>query len=425
VAILEHRVYTAFGKARARVSGSALAIAALALFCVNFNVYALPGSDARVYYGFLRRLFDGNVPAYGYNFGTAFSYVPFYGLGTALDHIGLHHLAGQPVVPAVVALGSSVYAIGAAGMAMIVIAALGYRHAGLITLAALLGTPLVFYATFFPGQTHTQDTFFITVAIAALFWALKRPSTVTLPILIGASLGFAASVRYFNAFPALAVFVGLLACKRVRTAAIVGLSFAMTSGLLAGITASRGVSFVIANPIGSSNPQGAINFYPLNPLRMLFTDKAGLLVWSPIVVLAIIGYVRILKSRPEHRTFLVITAAMGIALIASYALFSDWIGGWGLSQRYFTALFPTVAIGLAGLSDWRPAIVAPVAACAVAWSLFLCFNVVTLGRHYTEKTEQGAVGMAKEYSQQHSSVGSYAWGLCHKGLTRLLVSGCR
>lgn len=410
--------------ARRRLSSGALAIAALTIFCADFNVYSLPGGDARVYYGFLRKLFGSDISAYGYNFGTAFADAPFYGIGVLLNALGIHHLAEQPTVPALVAIGSSVYAVAAAVGAAALLTALGYRYGGIVALATVLGTPLVFYATFWPGMTHAQDTFLITAAVVALYWTLRDDPATAAPVLLGAALGFAACVRYFNAFPALAVFVGLILYKRARAALVVGASFALTAGLMAAITFIRGASFVIANPIGSSDSQGAVNLYPLNPLRMLFTDKAGLLVWSPIVALAVVGYIRLLKTRRDERPFFVVTAGMALALIASYALFSDWIAGWGFSQRYYTALFPTVALGLAGLLDWRPRVAAPLAVAAVAWNLFLCFNVVTLGRHYTESAEQGAIGMAKAYSQHHSSIGSYSWGVCHKGLTRLFVPGC-
>ena len=61
--------------------------------------------------------------------------------------------------------------------------------------------------------------------------------------------------------------------------------------------------------------------------------------------------------------------------MASYSLVPFWDGSWFFGQRFFTPLFPLVVIGLAGLVDVTPRFGLAAATVAVAWTLFLAFNL--------------------------------------------------
>jgi hypothetical protein len=148
---------------------------------------------------------------------------------------------------------------------------------------------------------------------------------------------------------------------------------------------------------------------------MLFTDHRGYFVWSPVALLAIPGLVWLYRSRPEHRRFLITTVVMALAVIGSYSFVGFWDGGWSFSQRFFTPLFPVVAIGLAGLLDFAPRLGAAAAVLTVAWSLFLCFNLTTIGGpQYVKAMPGGAGGLALTPVRTHTSPGAYAYGVWWK-----------
>ena len=234
-----------------------------------------------------------------------------------------------------------------------------------------------------------------------------------MPLAIGAVLGFACTVRYFNAAEGVALVLMLVLLRRWRHAVELTLAAAVIFLVLLAVPLSLGSS-VLA---GGSSPDSALTFAPLNPFRMLFTNHRGYFVWSPVAALGLIGFVLLLRSRPAHRLFLATAGVMGVAIVASYSLVTFWDGTWSFSQRFFTPLFPLVAIGLGGLavSVLRLTVVAATAACA--WSLFLAFNLEIIGgAQYLSTIPGGATDVAAIPTQGHVSIGAYLWGIRHRSL---------
>jgi hypothetical protein len=116
-----------------------------------------------------------------------------------------------------------------------------------------------------------------------------------------------------------------------------------------------------------------LTFAPLNPYRMLFTEHRGLFIWTPVTLVGAVGFVYLVRRRRDDRPFLAICGAMAVAMILSYVFSPYWDGGGPpeFSQRYLTSLFPFIALGLAGLLEWRPAPVRIAALLAVTWTLFI------------------------------------------------------
>jgi hypothetical protein len=148
---------------------------------------------------------------------------------------------------------------------------------------------------------------------------------------------------------------------------------------------------------------------------MLFTDHRGYFVWSPVAALAVVGFVHLFRRRPEQRRFLVAVVGMSIGVIASYSLIGFWDGTFAFGQRFYTPLFPAVAMGVGGLVDLAPRIGSAAASLATAWTLFLCFNLVTIGGpQYLNTTSGGASDLGLLPHRTHTSVGAYAFGIWHK-----------
>jgi Dolichyl-phosphate-mannose-protein mannosyltransferase len=383
------------------------------LFLLNFSALELPSGDEQVQYGFVERLF-GDVPhALGYYFGLGLIEAPFYGLGKLMKDAGLQSIEGHSLPAAIVALGLGLLTLIAWPLLASVLKGLGVRHAGFAILAAVLGTPYFYYATFVPGKNHAADgTLFTAVIYLTYRYFSHAPVERWTPYALGVALGLSYTVRYFDGAESVALVGFLLWDRRWWHAAQIALTSAVVCGLLFIIPHAYGVSVFSG---GNYSAENVIVFAPLNPLRMLFTNHRGYFVWSPVSALAVIGLVFLWRRRPECRKFLFACYAMGIAVIASYALIPWWDGTWSFSQRFFTPLFPLVAIGLAGLIDAmpRPAMVAAVV--AVAWSLFLAFNLVVIGGpQYNSNTPGGATDLALVPIRTHTSVGAYLWGVKHR-----------
>ena len=97
-------------------------------------------------------------------------------------------------------------------------------------------------------------------------------------------------------------------------------------------------------------PQGGGFFQWLRPemLNVWFSTKRGLFSWSPILLLAVIGFVPLLRKNR-----LLGAAAILIFVAESYinSIVNDWWGGEAFGARRFISLMPFFALGLAALLD--------------------------------------------------------------------------
>jgi len=349
------------------------------LVAANFNSFRLDytGDPQRVY-AFLQRLFgDRSGGADAYEFGLALAWSPFYALAKLLRLIGIDTIGGKPVGPGVVALSAIVFALGAAAIMVPVLGRLSLPHPALVLLCAVFGTPLFYYATFGPGHTHSLETLLICAIVALLYSYFQRDGgSWRLAIAIGALLAFSMAVRYFTGAEAVAIVLGLAWYRRWRDAALVVATPVLGGALLALIAYEtsgdvlRGASTKGVGGVG--NALRVLVFAPLNPFRMLFTDRRGLFVWSPVVILAVVGFVRLLRRRAAARPFLTVCAAIAVAIVVSYVFSPFWDGGpTSNNQRYYTSLFPFVAIGLGGLLEWRSRPVRIAALVATFWTVSL------------------------------------------------------
>lgn len=71
-------------------------------------------------------------------------------------------------------------------------------------------------------------------------------------------------------------------------------------------------------------------------------------------------------------------------------------------------------IGLAGLADALPLTTRALATLAVAWWLFLAFNLVLIGGpQYLDTTTGGASDLALVPHRTHTCLGACVWGFRH------------
>ena len=379
---------------------------------INFSALYLPGHDAQVQFRFVKKIFGDAHSALGYFFGLGLVEAPFYAFGKLLDRIGLHTVAGHPVEQTTIALGLALLTVAAWPLLRAVLRGVSLRHGSFAILAAALGTPLFYYVTFLPGKDHALDALLFTGAVylAYRYFRTETPER-WLPYALGALFGLSYTVRYFDGAEAVALVLLFAYWRRWRDALVT----AVTSGVVC--LALFAVPWAYGVPVfsGSYSADNVLTFAPLNPLRMLLTDRRGYFVWSPIALLAVVGLVILFRRRPELRRFLLAITAMALAVIASYALVAFWDGGqWSFGQRFYTTLFPVVAIGLAGLLDTAPRPAAVLSIIAVAWTMFLYCNFITIGgpQYY------GATGSATELAavpvRTHTSAGAYGFGLWHR-----------
>jgi hypothetical protein len=117
-----------------------------------------------------------------------------------------------------------------------------------------------------------------------------------------------------------------------------------------------GLPFLIYNVVLFHNPLGGylqvssrlmLDITTLSNYFGLFVSpNKGLFVFSPILILAIIGYYSIKDSKkPFHKVLHLSVIAIAFTILI-YASFDDWMGGNLYGPRYLTGLLPYLAIGV-------------------------------------------------------------------------------
>ena len=371
--------------------------------------------DGVIYYDFMRRLVGEDVEAYAYQFGVVFWNLPFYILSRIVrlsnDDDWIEHVLIGAVA---VAIASTAAVLALFYVSWRLIRELGLPGGAGAILLTIFGSPLFYYSIFQPGLKHAFDALLVATLALFLLRASRQPGSARLAVMLGVILAVLISVRYANL---VLVFGVLFVFLRQR---------ALTQAYLATATAFVGATLILAVPLalgipyglppaeGSSGPTiaGAAQepgaLFPaltlqrnaaesdpsrpvsvgggvdnlssfqidaLAPVKMLFTLKRGLFVWTPLTALGVLGYLLFLRRGRRDRTFLIGLGLSATALLLVHIVWGGfWAGGFSFSQRFLTALFPVFVIGIAELLARTRMLVAPLLIACVAWTTFLALH---------------------------------------------------
>jgi hypothetical protein len=364
-------------------AGPWVALGSLVFFGILFNPYAIVGDDATTFYGFLDRLFGGhaavvvfdpNHAVVGYYFGLAFLNMPFYALGELLRALGLTHVGTATTTAAAVAAAGTFYMVAAAAVTVRVVRALRLPAAGFAVLVAVVGSPLLYYGVFQPGKTHAAETFVFAAGVLLVIHLCRRPDRwLPLSVALGAVLGLGTATRYEIAGGVAGLLLAMVVSGRRIQALVIGGTAVATFFLLAIAPLSVGAPLFQGSVAGGTKL--TLGFAPLTPLRLLFSGDRGIALWTPVMILGAVGFVRLLVVRRGERQMLAQIGAMHLGFFCFFFFVTLWEAGWSFSSRYLTPMLPLVAIGVAELIRWRPRLVPAVAVLGAAWSLYLCLNV--------------------------------------------------
>jgi hypothetical protein len=213
-----------------------------------------------------------------------------------------------------------------------------------------------------------------TVLALLLLRASTAPAvSIPLALAVGALLGAMTTVRYANVALAAGAAVVLVARRAWMPAIAAGAAAIVVGGLLFSIPALRGIPYgATADPAFQEGVGSLVRIDPLVPLKMLFSLRRGLFVWTPLTFLSIVGVALLWRRDRTQRLLLSALLASGLATLLVYVLWgNDWWGGMGFSERFLTGLFPLYLIGLAELLRRRPTLTTVVAAACIAFSFFI------------------------------------------------------
>ena len=318
-------------------------------------------------------------------------HINFAPLGSALLWSPLYLLAHAGVLAAR-ALGAEVLADGYSWpyLAAVCYGSALYGFAGLLlthgllrrqglpepgaswSVAALwLATPVLYYLTLAPAFSHACALFLVSLLLWLSF-RMRGLGRLDEWALIGAVGGLAGLVREQDALFLVVPALRLAAEARrgrtwgpalTRAALMGGLALVTFSPQLVAyrsINGSFGPSTLVARKMAYTSPHF---------LEVLFDPGHGLLVWSPILVLASLGLLLALRSRE--------VASLAVALLLQIWIngsVESWSQAGAFGSRRFVSATPIFAWGLAVLVGRTvPRLGRPVSAAVLA--LFVWWNV--------------------------------------------------
>ncbi|MEO5897546.1 MAG: hypothetical protein ABIS06_17790 [Vicinamibacterales bacterium] len=232
----------------------------------------------------------------------------------------------------------------------------GVTSATLVTL--LLGTNLYHYATFDSSYSHPYSFVLVAAFINLIAAWYQQPSSRT-SVLIGVVAGLIVIVRHPNAL--LLNLFWMYGVVHLRSAiALADLYVRHRAALLRIVL----VAALVISPqlalyyqatgqlIVSSYGELGFNWRSPRIVDVLFSVTKGLFFWSPMLVIAVAGLLRLGRSAGSLRPYAAPAALLLAVHLYVIASWWDWQLGGSYGSRGFVDVLPLFAIGLASAFEW-------------------------------------------------------------------------
>lgn len=365
---------------------SEIVVAAVFLvFAFAFNRYRVEG-DGLVYGIFLEKTLGISDPEfkspglkdYGfYQAASAFLSMPFYFAGYAAEKVLRTKIDSQGITFRSISINvaSNFYILISILLAVATLKKLRYRHQIFPVLAVLFSTYAFSAAAIMPSGNHAADIF-INTLIIYLFVSWRDSGEWRYSIL-GAFCSVSVLFRYFNFILVFPIAFYAVQKRRYRDLLflvvgvisvgwVIPLIFYLYNGSPVYPISAEIMEGVINHQIASSAPG-----FPKYALKYLLHPIHGFLIWSPVVVLSLLG---LLKLPEENQTIGYALLGMFLLLVLIYGFNSDWHAGWSFSNRYMGSLFLVYVVGLSAMLGKATKSLRVLAYSLVAYSIFLFFN---------------------------------------------------
>lgn len=209
------------------------------------------------------------------------------------------------------------------------------------TISLFIGLFLISYTFEQPGYSHVYE-FFLFAGFLYFFTKFLLGSRSKYIVIASVFASVLVLVRLVDVVLVAIPFLYILYKYRLQKRIFYSLVFPAVAFALLLIYnyLSYGNALTLGYTAGGSSGF-ALEF---NILNLLFSDTRGLLIWSPIVFVSIIGlYFYIKKSK----TSVVVFGIPIFLLLLIYNFWGNWWGGVSAGQRFFIVLLPLFVVGIA------------------------------------------------------------------------------
>jgi hypothetical protein len=229
------------------------------------------------------------------------------------------------------------------------------------------GAHAVYYMYVTPPMSHATSIF--TTSLFVYTWyKLRTRDSVSSWFFIGIIGGLAAIVRWQDAlFLAIPIFDR----KQIRLKLIcLAAAFLMFIPQLWVWWILNGE----LDPYSTGNLKGKLFWNGKYFFPVLFSTYHGLFVWTPIIVLCIVGFFYLVKTEKNFWLLVLVFLLQFYFIICT----DTWQGGAGFGLRYLISCTIVFTFGLAALySHWQTKLVPVVSIFFIVWNLFMVIQVGT------------------------------------------------
>lgn len=236
---------------------------------------------------------------------------------------------------------------------------------GSAAIAVFLGSPLAFYATRHATMSHAVSAA-ACAAVVLLSLRLRDGITTSRALAVGMAIGFACTVRPQNIVIG---FVPLLLAPVLRKSHLL-----FAGALLAALPQLVASQLIYGGPLVFVNIGGRAHswqmFATFRGFETLFSWYHGLATWTPLLVLAVIGFAFLHRhDRGLARAAIVTFVAQWLLL----AILERWFwGGASFGQRRFDSCTLFFILGIAAFLHRLPKwLGATLTVATTAWTMML------------------------------------------------------
>jgi hypothetical protein len=220
------------------------------------------------------------------------------------------------------------------------------RGIAAVVSAVVLGSPLLVYGTSDYSMSHLPSAFAAALLIASAL-TLACSGTMAVGLLVGAALGLSTVIRWQDALLGILIIPALVSLPRWRA------RFSVLSGVAAGwflVVSVQLHAWHLERGNWLLVPQGSgyVRWFEPAIVHALFSGRSGLLTWSPVFGLAIVGLLLPWRLNVARSWAWCSLLALAAELYLSAAA-ADWWGGHAYGLRRMASTVPLLPLGLLNL----------------------------------------------------------------------------
>ena len=205
--------------------------------------------------------------------------------------------------------------------------------------ASYLSSYAIWYVFLLPIFTHTYEIFAVSLCLFSFLKAKKNPKYL---YLLGSAIGVLVLLRPVLIAIGLFFIIPLVLKKDVKSLikiVIGGIPFAV----IYFIYNLQSYGSLIASGYDTVRSE-TFNFQIFNGFNLLFSSGHGWLIFSPLMILGILGLVFGLKKMREISLISLISI---LAMVVIYGFWPAWSGGGSFGSRFMIFAVPFISIGVA------------------------------------------------------------------------------